>query len=227
MLSYAGLTMMPVIKNNGPAAIPRPPARRATGTRPLVPELRPGQYEVTFQTADGLEFSARLQHLTRHVATFEAASLAATWRASEVLSNFKILADARVVYFGRAVVSQMLHTGDALLCEAKLDDLGSETAFFLPPPGTAASLPEAYDSFFQAWQNEYRLSPEFKVLVADVQSYLTGVRHWLEGLEFGLKTGNDQAAQERAILDSVAPKIIDAFNHQHQRFEEMIYALPP
>jgi len=227
MLSHAGLTMMPVIKNNEPAAAPRPPARRTTRTRPPVPELRPGQYEVTFQTADGLEFSARLQHLTRHVATFEAASLAATWRASEVLSSFKILADTRVVYFGRAVVSQMLHTGDALLCEAKLDDLGSETAFFLPPPGTAASLPETYDAFFQAWQNEYRLSPEFKVLVADVQSYLTGARHWLEGLEFGLKTGNDQAVQERAILDSVAPKIIDAFNHQHQRFEEMIYALPP
>jgi hypothetical protein len=54
------------------------------------------------------------------------------------------------------------------------------------------------------------------VLVADVQSYLTGVRHWLESLEFGLKTGSDQAAQERAILDAVAPKIIDAFNGQHR-----------
>jgi hypothetical protein len=158
MLSHAGLTMMPVIKNNGPAAAPRPPARRGTGTRPLVPELRPGQYEVTFQTADGLEFSARLQHLTRHVATFEAASLAATWRASEVLSNFKILADTRVVYFGRAVVSQMMHTGDALLCEAKLDDLGSDTAFFCRHRVRRPVYRKPTIRFFNRGRANYRIS---------------------------------------------------------------------
>ena len=65
------------------------------------------------------------------------------------------------------------------------------------------------------------------MLVADVQSYLTGVRHWLEQLEFGLKDAGDKAEQERAILEAVAPRIIAAFNGQHQRFEEMIYALPP
>ena len=80
--------------------------------------------------------------------------------------------------------------------------------------------------FSRSWQKEYRLSTEFKVLVTDVQSYLTGVRHWLESMEFGLKHSRDLAAQERAILEAVAPKIIAAFNHQHQRFEEMLYALP-
>jgi extracellular factor (EF) 3-hydroxypalmitic acid methyl ester biosynthesis protein len=53
------------------------------------------------------------------------------------------------------------------------------------------------------------------------------VRHWLEELEFGLKTQGDKAKQERAILDAVALKIIDAFNGRHERFEEIIYALPP
>ncbi len=218
--------MIPVVKKNGPGGVLRPPARRTPGTRPVVPEPGAGQNEVTFQTADGAEFSARLTHLTRHVATFEAVNLAATWRTSEVLSHFKITADTRVVYFGRAVISQMLHTGESLLCEAKLDDLGSETAFFLPPTETTTDRQDAYEVFFQSWQKEYRLAPEFKVLVADVQSYLTGVRHWLESLEFGLKDSPELAAQEQAILDSVAPKIIEAFNHQHERFEEMLYELP-
>ena len=115
----------------------------------------------------------------------------------------------------------------SLLCEAKLDDLGSDTAYFLPAPGFGGNPQEAYQNFFQAWQKNYRISNEFKVLVADVQSYLTGVRHWLEELEFGLKTQGDKAEQERAILDAVAPKIIATFNGQHERFEEIIYALPP
>ncbi len=67
--------------------------------------------------------------------TFEADDFAATLRTSEVLANFKITAGSRVIYFGRAVVSNVIHTGDSLLCEAKLDDLGSETAYFLPETG--------------------------------------------------------------------------------------------
>ncbi len=66
---------------------------------------------------------------------------------------------------------------------------------------------------------------QFKVLVSDVESYLIGVRHWLEEMEFGLKAKEDRPAQERAILDAVAPRIIAGFNGQHERFEEIISAL--
>jgi extracellular factor (EF) 3-hydroxypalmitic acid methyl ester biosynthesis protein len=209
---------------SGPA---RQPTRKAGRIQAVFPATAAGENEVTFQTAEGKELQAWLTSLTRHMATFEADDFAAGLRASEVLANFKITARGRVIYFGRAVVSNVLHTGDTLLCEAKLDDLGAETAYFLPEADSDKNLPEAYETFFQAWQNNYCISSEFKVLVADVESYLTGVRQWLEQLEFGLKKPDDQAAQERTILETVAPKIIAAFNGQHQQFEEMIYVLPP
>jgi extracellular factor (EF) 3-hydroxypalmitic acid methyl ester biosynthesis protein len=183
--------------------------------------------EVTFQTAEGVELHARLARLTRHELTFEADNLAAILRTSEVLANFKITTGNRVIYFGRAVVSSVVHTGESLICEAKLDDLGPDTAFFLPLTESHSNLEKAYDAFFQTWQKNYRISNEFKVLVTDVQSYLTGVRHWLEQLEFGMGTPGDRHEQERAILGAVAPRIIAAFNGQHERFEEIIYALPP
>jgi extracellular factor (EF) 3-hydroxypalmitic acid methyl ester biosynthesis protein len=182
--------------------------------------------EVAFQTAEGVELRGRLARLTRHALAFEADNLAATLRTSEVLANFKITAGNRVIYFGRAVVSNVIHVGGSLICEAKLDELGPDTAFFLPPTESPANLEKAYDSFFQSWQKNYRISNEFKVLVTDVQSYLTGVRHWLEQLEFGMKASGDRQEQERAILDAVAPRIIAAFNGQHERFEELIYAVP-
>src|SRR5271154_397128 len=181
--------------------------------------------EVTFQTADGVESRARVARLTRHAVTFEASNFAATLRTSQVLGNFKIATDNRVIYFGRAVVSNVIHTGESLLCEAKLDDLGSDTAYFLPAPGFDANPQEAYQIFFQTWQKNYRISNEFKVLVTDVQSYLTGVRHWLEELEFGLEEQADRMKLENEILNAVAAKIITAFNDQHERFEEIIYAL--
>jgi extracellular factor (EF) 3-hydroxypalmitic acid methyl ester biosynthesis protein len=226
---HSGRKMSLVIKSNdhGLDSLTRPLQKRAVRPQ-TVPSPHTGRKnEVTFQTNDGVQSHARLARLTRHAVTFEAVNLAATLRASEVLGNFKISTDDRVIYFGRAVVSNVIHTGDSLLCEAKLDGPGSDTAFFLPPMGTHFNFQEAYHSFFQAWQKNYCISNEFKVLVADVQSYLTSVRHWLEELEFGLEPHADKSAQERAILDAVAPKIIDSFNGQHERFEEIIYALPP
>jgi extracellular factor (EF) 3-hydroxypalmitic acid methyl ester biosynthesis protein len=226
---HSGRAMSLVIKSNGHGngSSIRQSERKAVRTQSIPLPQAALENEVTFQTADGMELRASLARLTRHAATFEAENLAATLRSSEVLSNFKITTDNRVIYFGRAVVSNVIHTGDSLLCEVKLDDLGSETAFFLPPTKPGSNLDEAYNSFFQGWQKNYRISNEFKLLVTDVESYLTGVRHWLEELEFGLKTQADKAAQERAILDAVAPKIIAAFNGQHERFEEIISALPP
>jgi extracellular factor (EF) 3-hydroxypalmitic acid methyl ester biosynthesis protein len=206
------------------------PARQSARKTGRIPAVAPSpsipENEVSFQTMDGKESHACLARLSRHVVTFEADDFAATLRTSEVLANFKITAGGRVIYFGRAVVSNVLHTGDSLLCEAKLDDLGAETAYFLPETGSDENLLPAYEFFFQAWQNNYQISSEFKVLVADVESYLTNVRQWLEQLEFGLKASGEQAAQERAVLETVAPKIIAAFNGQHQRFEEIISSLP-
>jgi extracellular factor (EF) 3-hydroxypalmitic acid methyl ester biosynthesis protein len=226
---HSGREMSLIVKTNehGTSNPVRQPARKALRMQVALSTQAAVENEVTFQTADGMELRASLARLTRHEATFEAVNFAATLRTSEVLGNFKITAGDRFVYFGRAVVSNVINTGELLICEAKLDDLGSDTAYFLPAPGFDSNPQAAYQSFFQAWQKNYRISNEFKVLVADVQSYLTGVRHWLEEFEFGLKEQADKSARESEILQAVAPKIIGAFNGQHERFEEIIYALPP
>src|ERR1700722_17078557 len=207
---HSGREMSLIIKSNGHGKdiSVRQLEKKAARAQAVPPPQIVPENEIACQTADGAELCA---------------NLATTLRTSEVLNNFKITAGNRIVYFGRAVVSNVIHSGESLLCEAKLDDLGSDTAYFLPAPGFGDNLLESYNSFFQAWQKNYRISNEFKVLVADVQSYLTGVRHWLEELEFSLKEHNDKSAQERAILDAVAPKIIATFNGRHERFEEIIY----
>jgi extracellular factor (EF) 3-hydroxypalmitic acid methyl ester biosynthesis protein len=225
---HSGREMSLIVKTSGGMAGPvRQPARKAAPAQAVSLSQNAAENEVAFQTAEGVEWRARLARLTRHGLTFEAHNLTATLRTSEVLANFKITSGNRVIYFGRAVVSGVVHTGGSLICEAKLDDLGPDTAFFLPPAESHSNLDKAYDSFFEAWQKNYRISNEFKVLVTDVQSYLTGVRHWLEQLEFGMGTAGGRQEQERAILDAVAPRIIAAFNGRHERFEEIIYALTP
>jgi extracellular factor (EF) 3-hydroxypalmitic acid methyl ester biosynthesis protein len=217
-----------IIKSNVRTGSFRPHQKRAgRETSVRVPASIGQANEVTFQTADDREFRAPFVRLTRHLVTFEASHLPTVLQASEVLINFKIGGDHRIHYFGRAVISSVVNTGESLIAEAKLDSLGPDTAFFLPSPAEDFHLPTAYDVFFQNWQKTYRISAEFKVLVTDVQAYLTGVRRWLEVLEFSLHPHGDKAAQEREVLTTVAPRIIAAFNGQHERFEAIVDALPP
>ena len=221
--------MSAVIKSNGRGSqnFAGQCHKKADGVTAAVSSLNARENEVTFQTPDGVEMTGRVSRLARHALAFEIGNPAAALRTSEVLANFKIVAANRVIYFGRATVSNVVNAGGSLVCEAKLDDLGSETAFFLPSGQSPPNIEAAYQAFFQAWQNHYRISNEFKVLVADVESYLVGVRQWLEQLEFGLKEDAAKAAKEREILEAVAPKVIASFNGRHERFEELVYAQPP
>jgi extracellular factor (EF) 3-hydroxypalmitic acid methyl ester biosynthesis protein len=184
---------------------------------------------VAFQTADGVETRGALLRLARHSAAFELLQPEIILRTSEVLNGFKIIAGGRTIFFGRAVVSGLIHTGTALVGEVKLSAPESEAAFFLPSAKISPDALAAYEEFFQSWQREYRIAPEFKVLVADVAAYLTGVRQWLEQVEFSLKEDKDPRAaeKERDLLATVAQRVINAFNVQHERFEELAYQIPP
>lgn len=184
---------------------------------------------VAFQTGDGLEIQGTLLRLTRHVVAFEIYHPIAELRVSEVLNGFKIITGGRTIFFGRAVVSSLVNTGTSLVGEAKLSAPEAEAAFFLPAPAAGLTPQAAYEHFFRQWQKDYQIAPEFKVLVTDIQAFLSGVRQWLEQVEFELRTQNDKHAtdREREILESTAQRVIGAFNIQHERFEELAYAIPP
>lgn len=183
----------------------------------------PGQ-RVAFQAADGMELQGAVLHLSRHAATFELLQPDAALRASEVLGGFKIFAGEEPIYFGRAVVSGMVHAGTALHVEVKLGAPEAESAVFLPTTKTAAAR-TGYEHFFRSWQKEYRIAPEFKVLVVDIAAYLAGIRQWLEQEEFQQRAAGQtwQPEQERELFED----ILKAFGHQHERFEELAYQIPP
>ena len=201
--------------------------KKPSRTQDLASHQANEERKVTFQTTDGKELSAELVHLTRQVVTFEANIYTATLLSSEVLNNLRITSIDGELYFGRAVVTNIVNAGDLFICEAKLNEVDSDMAFPVQRTKSHTNIQEAYDSFLKNWQRNYQISTEFKVLVADVQSYLTGVRHWLEEMEFGLRSLSDKIGREKSILDAVAPRIIETFNGKHARFEEIIHALSP
>jgi extracellular factor (EF) 3-hydroxypalmitic acid methyl ester biosynthesis protein len=193
------------------------------------PEARDSKGSVAvFKTRDGMETRGTILRLARYAVAFEFCNPAVVLRTSEVLDKFKILIDGRMIYSGRAVVGGLIDAGARIICEVKLDDLGAETDFFLQTAGAAPDVEQSYARFFRQWQKHYRISQEFKVQVMDIQAFLVATRQWLEQVEFDLGMSRDSRQPEQKVeaLETTTRHVISAFNAQHERFEELAYAIP-
>ena len=184
---------------------------------------------VSVQTTDGQKFQGALSRLTRYGAAFEFFNPLPVFQLSQVLKQADIFTGETQVYSGRAVVSGLANTGLSLVCEVKLDFSETAGGFLAPPLEGPKAMQEAYDKFYTAWHKGFQISAEFKTLVVDVEDFLDSVRQWLEQTEFGFRKKNNGhwASEETAILEAVSKKAIGSFNLRHERFEEMVYALPP
>jgi len=204
-----------------------PPAKGVAG-EVTAPEPRESKGSIAvFKTRDGVETHGAILRLARYAVAFEFYNADVVLCTSEVLDRFKIIIDGRMIYSGRAVVGSLIDAGARMICEVKLDDLGSETDFFLQPSGTGPDGEQAYGRFYRQWQKNYRISTEFKVQVTDIQAFLVATRQWLEQLEFDQGLGKDSPPErQREILEAVARRVIAAFNAQHEKFEELAYAIP-
>ena len=201
----------------------------SAGQEPTAPEAGGSRGRVAvFKTREGVETQGAILRLARYAVAFEFSNPAAVLRTSEVLDKFKILIDGRMIYSGRAVVAGLVDTGARIIGEVKLDDLGAETDFFLQPSGASLDGEQSYGRFFRQWQKNYRLSQEFKVQVTDIQAFLVATRQWLEQIEFDLGVTRDSQLPEKKFetVEAVARRVIAAFNVQHEKFEELAYAIP-
>src|SRR5436853_4253072 len=75
----------------------------------------------------------------------------------------------------------------------------------------------------------YRISREFKVVVADVSILLSNARLWMNQFELTLRASTSKNApqQERSFLERVTPRFFGTFNSQLEQFEELSSRIDP
>src|ERR1700722_4508232 len=183
---------------------------------------------VTCQTNQGLEIRGVLTRFTRHIVVFEVYAPFVVLRTSEVLSDFQIVFENRAVYTGKAVISNLVSTGAALVCEATLDDAWVDGEI-LALATRQEDLQSGYKNFFDKWQSGYKIIPEYKLLVADIQMFLTDLRLWLDQVELGIRglPSGDRAAAERQIVSELVPSVTESLNHLFEQFELITAGVKP
>ena len=183
---------------------------------------------VTCQSSQGGEIRASLLRLTRYVAVFEVYNPSLVLQVSEVLGEFRIILNERAIYAGRAVVTNLIHAGTVVVCEAKLDESGFLLASF-SPGADPASLHEGFEDFLRHWQKLYRVLPEFKVVVADMQTFLADLRLWLEQVELEIRSApsGDRLEMEQRAVREIGRDLVPAFDAMHERLESVSERIAP
>ncbi len=175
---------------------------------------------IVFHNSQGNEARGTLLRLTRFATVFEVYNPYSIVQLSEVLSDFQIFMTDRLVYSGRAVVSSLVNTGIMLICEATLDESWLDVDIF-SPVNQREKLRSEFAQFMQEWEKTHAVLPEFKVVVADMQTLLADLRRWLEQVELGIRSTptGDRQQLEGEVLEELRQPIIPAINDLFGRFE--------
>jgi extracellular factor (EF) 3-hydroxypalmitic acid methyl ester biosynthesis protein len=183
---------------------------------------------VTFQTSQGVQLRATLHRLTRNHAVFETHSPEPLLRMSEVLSDFTLLLYERPVYSGKAVVCNLIQTGPCTVCEARLGDAWVEGSLPLATanPGEVQS---GFRHFLEHWGKTYHVLPEFKVVIADIHSFLLDLRSWLEQIELTIRSNpaGSRSALERQFMEALTPNTTAAIAELYDRFDQVARKIEP
>jgi extracellular factor (EF) 3-hydroxypalmitic acid methyl ester biosynthesis protein len=174
------------------------------------------------RTSQGYEIRATPLRITRHVVAFEVYNPYSILQLSEVLLEFKIIVNDRLIYSGRATVSNLVNTGIVVVCEATLDEAWLDVDLF-----TLVTQPKKlradFADFFKEWERIHTILPEYKVVLADMQNYFVDLRHWLEQVELGVRSSpsRDRLQLERDVLQELVPSVLPSINSLFARFEDV------
>jgi hypothetical protein len=101
-----------------------------------------------------------------------------------------------------------VEAGPVVLCQANLRDAWAGISI-----GTLAQQPEqlrgAFVELVQGWEKIYRIQDDYKLVVADIQSFLHELCHWADELETGIASDRktDAAAVERHAVAQLVVSI--------------------
>jgi extracellular factor (EF) 3-hydroxypalmitic acid methyl ester biosynthesis protein len=191
-------------------------------TTAATPELAGS--EVTFSTADGMQ-RGRVLRVGRHVAVFELFNPFFLPKVSDALDACKIILQGETVYSGRAVVRKIVSDGLTLTCEISLD----ESVWQPLGAANAANALAGYADLLREWQKMQLVGHDYKIAVADQQTYLGDLKLWLEKIELQIQAAPaaERAGLQNEIEQTLRPQVIAALHNLFEMFETVSDRIAP
>lgn len=131
---------------------------------------------LTFRNSQGLECRGTLMHLSRQAAVFEVYNPYSIVQLSEVVTGLRIRRGERVIYDGRAVVSNLVNTGVMLIVSATLVDPWSN----LTQLPTGLAMRAEIERFVGDWRtSSAAIHDGFRASLSRCANFLEELSRWL------------------------------------------------
>ena len=184
------------------------------------------EHYVSGKIRDGAEFRSPLVKLSPHRVVFEVFHTPAEFRTSLVIPDFKVVVNELPVYRGRAVINGLISLSTGTICEVTLEDA------WVDPSAKLSSFHEsggraAFEHFLGQWKKYYLIRPEFKVVVADMQTFLTDMRLWLDQVELGIRASSNgkPGEVEEEVASKLGRETTPALTQLFEKFEAALGGL--
>jgi extracellular factor (EF) 3-hydroxypalmitic acid methyl ester biosynthesis protein len=158
---------------------------------------------VTFLNSQRTAVRGTLTSLQRRSLVLEIYNPYSIVQVSEVLSDLTVRAGSKVVYRGRAVVTSLLNTGLMAVVSVTLIDEWSDLD---STAGDIALIRGASRQFVDEWQNRFRISRSYQVVLSEMRAFLADTARWLDRADMTSVLPRDATGKLR---DDVFQEIAD------------------
>jgi extracellular factor (EF) 3-hydroxypalmitic acid methyl ester biosynthesis protein len=126
-------------------------------------------------------------------------------QVSEVLTNLTIRLNARNIYTGKAVITNIVNTGLTAIVSVTLTDEWRELSEILTTPSAVGVEARA---FVQDWARRFRIGRNYQIVVNELRAFLSEISRWVEQVDLSesLPKVNDRL-QDDYFRELAAPLI--------------------
>lgn len=175
----------------------------------------PSTISISCSNSQGERLAANALTLKRYSVVFEIYNPYSIVQISEVLTDFQIFLDQKIIYSGKATVSSLVNTGLFLVCEVVLENAWVDVDVFgVRSPKT---LGDQMNDFFEDWEKSNDIVVPFKLAVSEAENLFLGMQKWLGRVDLNVRSA---AAPNRLELE--ARVISEVKSQVSSRFEELL-----
>lgn len=176
---------------------------------------------VMFQSSSGVEVRGTVVRLDRYTIVFEVYSPTLVLQMSEALADFTVLIKDRAVFSGRATVRNLIGTPTMTIVEAGVEEGWRDPELF-EGDDWKARVTGSYREFFRELRSGFKIRPEFKVVLADMQMFLMDLRQWVEQVEMAVRAAptGDRTRFEQEVAAELGGPINATLTPLFEKFEE-------
>jgi len=181
---------------------------------------------ISCSNSQGTHLAANVLRLKRYSVVFEIYNPYSIVQTSEVLDDFKIYVDQKIIYSGKATVSSLLNTGIFLVCEVILEDAWIDVQLY--GASESSSLSDQLQVFFNDWQTSNDIEIPVKLVVSDMENLFVGMQKWLERIDLSIRSTSTRSRVdiEKEVFSEIKEDIVTQFDEMLATFVDATQEIP-